>query len=235
VIGTLIGLALAGAVLWLKPQGLWLAATLAVSQFLIWMLVARNYALAVIFITAAAIIMASGGHAVENIAGLLWARAVDIIIGCTIGIDVLLVTTPRVVAVTVPQELAAALRAAQDLLKFVATGDVVSTGAKRARRNLRHSLIVQITAYEIGAGARQHSDFAEALWPAVVAAQRLLYRLYAFCWRLEEVGSNGAANVARAAFGANGQASLKAAIEDLSNAITLGGNVAISSDVPDFL
>jgi MFS superfamily sulfate permease-like transporter len=90
-------------------------------------------------------------------------------------------------------------------------------------------------AYEIGAGARQHSDFAEALWPAVVAAQRLLYRLYAFCWRLEEVGSNGAANVARAAFGANGQASLKAAIEDLSNAITLGGNVAISSDVPDFL
>jgi hypothetical protein len=52
---------------------------------------------------------------------------------------------------------------------------------------------------------------------------------------LEEVGSNGAANVARAAFGANGQASLKAAIEDLSNAITLGGNVAISSDVPDFL
>ena len=62
-------------------------------------------------------------------------------------------TTPRVVAVTVPQELAAALRAAQDLLKFVATGDVVSTGAKRARRNLRHRAIVLLTAYEIGWGA----------------------------------------------------------------------------------
>ena len=54
VIGTLVGLALAGAVLWLAPQGLWLALTLAALQFLILMLVGRNYALAVVFITAAA-------------------------------------------------------------------------------------------------------------------------------------------------------------------------------------
>ena len=68
-----------------------------------------NYALAVIFITALAITMASGGHAVESIAELLWARAIDTIIGCTIGIGVLLVTAPRALAVPIPQELAAAL------------------------------------------------------------------------------------------------------------------------------
>ena len=235
VIGTLLGLTLAGLVLWLDPQGPWLAATLAVLQFLIWMLVARNYALAVIFITAAAITMASGGQAVENIPGLLWTRAIDTIIGCTIGIGVLMVTAPRMVAVPIPQELAAALRSAQKLLKFVATGDVVSTAAKRARRNLRYRAMALLTAYELGAGSRQHRDFAEALWPAVVAAQRLLYRLHAFCWALEEAGSNGAEEVAFTVFGDNGLVRLNATLEDFAKAITFGRSVPISSDVPAFL
>jgi uncharacterized membrane protein YccC len=152
IIGTL--LALAGAVLWLAPQGLWLALTLAVLQFLICMLVVQNYALAVIFITGAAITMASGGYAVENIVELLWARAIDTIIGCAIGIGVLLVTAPRALTVPIPQELAAALDAAQQLLKFAAAGDAVSSGAKRSRRNLQHRAIALLTAYELGAGAR---------------------------------------------------------------------------------
>jgi hypothetical protein len=173
---------------------------------------------------------------VESIAELLWARAIDTIIGCTIGIGVLLVTAPRALAVPIPQELAAALEAAQELLKFAAAGDAVSPGAKRSRRNLQHRAIALLTAYELGAGARQQDRrFAEGLWPAVVTAQRVVYRLLAFCWTLEEAGSNGAGSVAFAAFGASGQASLNAALEDLSSAITLGRIVPIASDVPGFL
>jgi len=148
---------------------------------------------------------------------------------------VLLVTAPRALAVPIPQELAAALDAAQELLKFAAAGDAVSPGAKRSRRNLQHRAIALLTAYELGAGARQQDRrFAEGLWPAVVAAQRVLYRLLAFCWTLEEAGSDGAGNVALAAFGA-GQASLSAALEGLSSAIALGRIVPIASDVPGFL
>ena len=235
VIGTLVGLALAGAVLWLAPQGLWLALTLAALQFLILMLVGRNYALAVVFITAAAVTIAAGGHPVENIAALLWARAIDTVIGCTIGIGVLLVTAPRAVAVPIPQELAAALHSAQELLKFAAAGDAVSIGAKRARRNLQHRAIALLTAYEIGAGALQHRRFAEGLWPAVVAAQRFLYRLLAFCWVLEEAGSDRAAEVARAAFGAKGLDNLNGALRGLASAARSGRAVAIPSDVPDFM
>jgi hypothetical protein len=62
-------------------------------------------------------------------------------------------------------------------------------------------------------GAVQDRRFAEGLWPAVVTAQRVLYRLLAFCWTLEEAGSDGAGNVALAAFGASGQASLNGALE----------------------
>jgi hypothetical protein len=139
-------------------------------------------------------------------------------------------------AVPIPQELAAALDAAKELLKFAAAGDAVSPGAKRSRRNLQHRAIALLTAYELGAGARQQDRrFAEGLWPAVVTAQRLLYRLLAFCWTLEEAGSDGAGSVALAAFGASGQASLSAAFEALSSAVTRGRMVPISSDVPGFL
>jgi hypothetical protein len=236
VVGTLFGLALAGAVLWLAPQGLWLALTLAALQFLIELVVVRNYALAVVFITAIALTMASAGHDVPSIGLLLWDRAVDTVIGCAIGIGVLLVTAPRALAVPIPQELAAALKAAQELLEFAAAGDVVSAAAKRARRNLQHRAIVLLTAYELGAGARpQDRRFAEELWPAVVSAQRLLYRLLAFCWSLEEASSAKAADGARAEFGASGLSAVRSALDGLSSAVMDRQTSTIPADVPAFL
>jgi hypothetical protein len=235
VIGTLLGLALAGVVLWLAPQGLRLA-MIAALQFLIELLVIRNYALAVVFITAISLTMASGGHELPGIVPLLWDRAIDTVIGCAIGMGVLLVTAPRAVAVQIPQELAAALNAAREVLNFAAAGDAVSSGAKRARRDLQHRAIVLLTAYELGAGARsQDRRFAEELWPAVIAAERLLYRMLAFCWALEEAGSDRAIEVARAAFGASGPARVRDALDELSSAATTGGPSAIPSDLPGFL
>lgn len=236
VIGTLMGLALAGAVLWLKPQGLWLALTLAALQFLIELLVIRNYALAVVFITAISLTMAAGGRDVPSIMSLLWDRGIDTVIGCAIGIGVLLVTAPRAIAVQIPQELAAALKAAREVLNFVATGDAVSSDAKRARRNLQHRAIVLLTTYELGAGARsQDRRYAEELWPAVISAERLLYRLLAFCWMLEDAGSDRAVEIARAEFGANGVARVTEALDVLTSAATTGTPTNIAADTPELL
>jgi uncharacterized membrane protein YccC len=236
VLGTLLGLVLAGAVLWLEPRGLWLAATLATLEFVIVLLVIRNYTLAVLFITAIALTMASGGRELPGIALLLWDRGIDTVIGCAIGIGVLVVTAPRAVAVPIPQELAAALQAAQEVLNFLAAGDAVSGEAKRARRNLQHRAIMLLGAYELGAGARaQDRRYAEELWPAVVAAQRLLYRVLAFCWMLEDAGPDRAVEIARAEFGANGLASVREALDELASAATARQPVTIASDTPEFL
>jgi len=236
VTGTLLGLVLAGAVLWLEPRGLWLALTLGALQFVIELLVIRNYTLAVLFITAIALTMSSGGHETPNILVMLWDRGIDTAIGCAIGIGVLLVTAPRAVAVQIPQELAAALKAAQEVLNFVATGDAVSPEAKRARRNLQHRAIVLLTAYELGAGARaQDRRYAEELWPAVVSAQRLLYRVLAFCWMLEDAGPDRAIEIARAEFGADGLARVSEALDILANAATAGRPTTIASEMPEFL
>ena len=72
VIGTLLGLGFAGSLLSLHLNGTYLVAILAVLQFIIEMLVVRSYAIAVVFITATALLMASGGYVVHDLGYMLW-------------------------------------------------------------------------------------------------------------------------------------------------------------------
>src|SRR5690606_3767791 len=113
------------AVLAAQPQGLWLVLTLALLQFTIEMYVTRNYALAVVFITAAALTIASGGRPVPDVAHLLWVRGVDTAIGCAIGLLVLMLT-PRLTAARIPRELVATLATISTTLGHAAGGAVTS-------------------------------------------------------------------------------------------------------------
>jgi uncharacterized membrane protein YccC len=238
VLGTLVGLGLAGAILVAHPRGLWLAATLASLQFMIQMFVVRNYALAVVFITAAAITMISGAHDTVNIPLLLWDRGIDTVIGCAIGLLVLRITAPRSVAAPIPQELSSALQAAQVALTFAASGNVVSAPAKEARRDLQHRTIALLTAYESSAGATtRHRDYAERMWPTVVAAQRLLYRILALCWEIEDAGPERAAEVARRTFGENGLAAALQALTDIGAAVVGDGENTpiVTADLPQVI
>lgn len=234
--GTLVGLVLAGAILWIHPQGLWLVVTLMALQFAIEMTVTRTYAVAVVFITAAALTIASGGHPVPDVGHELWVRAFDTLIGCTIGLLVLALTTPRALAVRVPHELVKTLAALQSVLASAARGEVATATARRARRNLQHRTIVLLQAYDAAIGATPwHRDTAERSWPAVVAAQRLVYRVLATCWSLENAGAAEARQRADALFGPDGERQIEQALTLLSAAIEAGTRPAPLPPLPPFL
>jgi Fusaric acid resistance protein-like len=72
VVGTFLGLGFAGALLSLHLTGAYLVAVLTVLQFVIEMAVLRSYALAVVFITAMALVIGSGGYAEHDLGHLLW-------------------------------------------------------------------------------------------------------------------------------------------------------------------
>ncbi|MBV6303710.1 FUSC family protein [Candidimonas humi] len=233
--GTLVGLALAGAVLAGHPEGLWLVATLMLLQFIIEMTVIRNYALAVVFITAAALTIASGGHPTSDIGHLLWVRGVDTFIGCVTGLVILTLTTSRSAATRIPRELVKMLVALKNVLGHVAAGDVVSPSARQARRDLQHRTIVVLEAYDSGAGSKPwHRDAAVRSWPAVMAAQRLAYRTLSTCWSLEEAGPQAAAS-ARTLFGPDGAKEVGRALVALAHAIRLGSKPAPLGHLPGFL
>jgi len=233
--GTIVGLALAGAIMAGHPGGLWLAVTLMLLQFVIEMTVIRNYALAVVFITAAALTIATGGHPTPHVEHVLWVRGVDTVIGCVTGLAILALTTPRAVALRIPQELANTLAALKRVLDHAAAGDVTAPEARQARRDLQHRTIVLLDAYDSSAGAKPwQRDAAVRSWPAVMAAQRLAYRVLSTCWSLEEAGAQ-AVERARALFGPDGPAEIGDALAALSEAVRLGARPEPLPLVPEFL
>lgn len=87
VLGTFVGLAVFALIALFAPEGLWLAFVLMALQFVVEMVVIRNYGLALVFITPLALLISTqGGHVDEIIAD----RVVDTLIGTAIAMLVLL-------------------------------------------------------------------------------------------------------------------------------------------------
>ncbi len=235
--GTLIGTALAGGVLFLHPEGLWFAAVIAVLQFIIEMLVLRNYGLAVVFITAIALTIASGGHPVADIPHQVWVRAEDTILGCAIGIAVFMLLARRHATRAISQELLRTWGAVDLAAQLLAGGDADTAAARGARRNLQHHTILLLQSFDAATGSGAESRAAaEPLWPAVVATQRLAYRLLAAAWRIEAATATGEnAAVAQELFGSDGAARLHASLAGIASALNKGATPPSAPDVPAFL
>ncbi len=235
--GTLIGTALAGAVLYLHPEGLWFAATIAMLQFIIEMLVLRNYGLAVVFITAIALTIASGGHPVADISHQVWIRALDTILGCAIGIVVFVLLAKRGATRAISQELLRTWGAIDLVSQYLASGDADTVGVRNARRNLQHHTILLLQSFDTAVGSSAKSrTAAEPLWPAVVATQRLAYRLLAAAWQIEAASATGGNTaLAEELFGKDGSTRLHASLAAIVRAFHQGVSPPPAPDVPPFL
>ena len=128
--------------------------------------VVRSYAVAVVFITATALIMASGGYVVSDLGHLLWVRGLDAASGCVIGLGVHALTAPRSVAVPVHHQILHTLTAMEGVLAVLVNGEVTSPSARQARRDLQHHAVALLRAFEMGVGATpKHREYAERSWP----------------------------------------------------------------------
>lgn len=86
VVGTFIGAGLAWFLLDMEMSGLAICIAIVILQFIIEVLVVRQYAVAVIFITALTIFLAEGGDNLMHHPGAsIYIRFFDILLGCIIG------------------------------------------------------------------------------------------------------------------------------------------------------
>lgn len=87
IMGTFIGIAFAWLILLFNPEKIMMIAIITVLQFIVELLIVRNYGLAVIFITPLTILLVETGsfthHDVET---LMHARVLDTVIGSLIGL-----------------------------------------------------------------------------------------------------------------------------------------------------
>ncbi len=198
-LGTWLGLLLAGAILWLHPGGLWLALTIMALQFVIEIAVVRNYAIAVVFITGIALTIASGGHPVADVGGLLLERGIDTLLGCACALLAFRLLPPRNDARTLASGIGHCLLAIRQACLMLADGDVTRQAARQARRDLQHrsfQLAQSVDDAVAGTAAERHD--AATWWPAVATCQRLAYRVLAACWDAERDTGGRADAVPRA-------------------------------------
>jgi uncharacterized membrane protein YccC len=190
-LGTLLGLIVAAVLAWLHPHGLALVGSIAALQFAGQLFVVSNHAFAVFFFTPMALLMATIGPSAADAGRLLAARGLDTMIGCGVGLAVLLATY-RTDSMTVRNALSKTLAAATSVLPFLSRGEVKSADARVARRRLRSSAFDLTLLYEEQAGGtRRAREQADRTWPAIVAAHRLAFRVLAACWEIEAAGDAG--------------------------------------------
>jgi uncharacterized membrane protein YccC len=183
--GTWVGLALAAGVLSLHPQGLWLAVILAILQFVIEMLVTRNYGLASVFITAAALTIATGTRQVD-VGELLLARGSDTLVGCGVGVAVYLLTSRFQESTRLGDSIADTIDAVAATSAHLAGTDTTTLAARAARRDLQLAAIdMRDSADSAAAGSVPLRAAEQRLRPAVAATEHLAYRTIAACWAME--------------------------------------------------
>jgi len=89
VLGTLVGLGLFALVSLASPSGIWLALLLMALQFVVELVVIRNYGLALVFITPLALTIASQAGSAE-VPVIVGERFFDTLLGAAIAMVVLL-------------------------------------------------------------------------------------------------------------------------------------------------
>ncbi len=188
-VGTVIGVGLAAVLLALHPADGVLIGLVAGLVFLTQLLVPRNYAGAAVFITASALLIAGAGLATGSEQELLVARAGETALGCAIALVVFALEANRSPAGWLPTVIAKTLEAAADAVDQLTPATVTSPAGMTARRTLQDQAVALLDTFETGLnGFPQQRTTAERLWPAVVACERLAYRVLAEGWRMQEAG-----------------------------------------------
>jgi uncharacterized membrane protein YccC len=188
LIGTWVGLLLAAIVIAAHPHALWLVAVVMVLTFAVGYTVARNYTLAVVFITAVALVISTSAHGTADLGGLLLARGVDTAVGCAVALAVFGLLVPKGAATWLSTAIADTLDAVGATTNHLQPGAIGTHAAKAARRDLQRCLVRLTEAFDVDVnGTVGQRRAAERAWPTIAATQRLAYRTVAECWRLERL------------------------------------------------
>ncbi|MEV5829392.1 FUSC family protein [Spirillospora sp. NPDC052242] len=174
-IGTVAGLGVAALLLPLHPHGVAVALIVGLLQFVVELLIARNYALAVMFITPLTLLLVEAAHPGASPVPFAEARLVNTLLGCAIGVVGGHLLWRRATGRRVSAVLATTIRLEGRLLTAVLAGrprlEIV-----QARRDAQSSLLNLRDVYVQAVGDH---PAAETLWPRLIAAERLGYLILA--------------------------------------------------------
>ncbi|MEK8069728.1 FUSC family protein [Rhodococcoides navarretei] len=184
--GTLAGVALFAAIFLSPLTGLAVIVVLMVLQFAIEVSVARNYGLAVTFITPLALLMGTLTHPGAVLQDIVVDRIVETTVGVAFAFAALWLLLPAAFRRTLRWSDGRVLSLSAELLTVVRTEDVAAAKALAVRRDVQFELVGSALA---GAEAA-HNDrrWAHRVWAQHAEVDRFGYQLLAHCWTVTDVG-----------------------------------------------
>lgn len=179
-IGTIIGILIATLILALHPEGLVIVMAIVILTSLTELAIVVNYAIAALFITPNALLLAESTSQLHNISYFASVRVTDVIIGSIIGLVGTLLIGKRQASSLLPHLMAKTIRSEQQYLMMLFSEQRAHPESKelvehsKMRTNLTNLSIVYTTALgEIPS----NTTALEALSPAIFYIEQLGYLL----------------------------------------------------------
>ncbi|MFK0524249.1 FUSC family protein [Paenibacillus illinoisensis] len=178
-VGTIIGIWIGAALLWLKPAGLFVSLTLAGLQFIVELIYARNYSLAVMFITPSTLLIGTTINPALTSGYFISARLVDIIIGSIVAIVGTALLWRKISSKRLLTVFSDAVGKEGEVLISMLESEHTPIQAPK-QQELQHALLQLRLVYDSALAESLRRDVkVTSLWPAVGDCLHLGYMLLA--------------------------------------------------------
>lgn len=179
-VGTIIGVVIASLILSIHPEGFFISMIILLLTFLTELFIVRNYALATMFITPNALVMAESTTQMHNMPFFATTRIIDIIIGCLIGLLGVLLVGRTSASGLLPHLIAKTIRSQAQFLLMLFSEQRKDFHFEKSRVHIKmHTNLTNLrTVYTTALGERPSNKKAlEFLWPVIFSIDQLGYLL----------------------------------------------------------
>jgi uncharacterized membrane protein YccC len=178
--GTIIGILIASIILSSHPEGIFIVMFILLLTSLTELFIVRNYALAAMFITPNALLIAESSSQIKNLSYFATARITDIIVGCCIGLLGTLLAGRSSASSRLPHMIAKTLRSQIQFLQilFSKQGCNINLKDNFAQNKMHTNLNNLKIIYSTALGEIPSNKAAlEILWPTIFSIEQLGYLL----------------------------------------------------------
>ena len=180
-VGTIIGIFVAIIILSFQPQGFMIVVVNMCLTCLVELAISRNYALAAIFITPNAMLIAENSTKIYNASYFATARITDIVVGSAIGLIGTYIIGRKSASSRLPDLMVRLLRSHARVLIFLASNSN-EHNINLTREKMEIDLMNFKMAYNTALGEiPNNQEMLEMMWPAYFTLEHISYLLTQYC------------------------------------------------------
>lgn len=181
--GTLIGTIIAAIILVLRPEGAILLMITMSLTALIELCIVKNYALAAIFITPNALLLAQIGSGITDPSYFVSARIIDTLVGTFIGLIGTCILSRRSASSRLPNLMMELIHSQSQLLVRLTSNKITQNtkATKAIKEKMQMNLMNFKLAYSTALEESSNQKNLEILWPAIFSIEHISYLLDKYC------------------------------------------------------